>query len=66
MNLSIILNLISSTIGLAYFIYGKKSERWNFIICGAILMFWPYFISNLLIELLGDIVLLGVPFFVDF
>ncbi|BBB32685.1 conserved hypothetical protein [Thermotomaculum hydrothermale] len=62
----ITINLIFSVLGMAYFIYGKKSERWNFIIFGAVLTFWPYFFSNIVIEIVGDIVLAIAPFLLDF
>ncbi len=62
----ILLNIVFTTVGFAYFLYGKKSERWNFIVFGAILAFWPYFFSNLLIEIAGDIILAVLPFIVDF
>ena len=64
--MAILFNIIASVLGAAYFIYGKKAERWNFIICGALLMFWPYFFSNVWVEFAGDIVLAAIPFLVEF
>ncbi len=63
---SVLLNVIFSLLGTAYLIYGKKSERWNFAIFGAILIFWPYFFSNIWIEFLGGAGLIFAPFITDF
>ena len=35
-----------SIIGAGYFVYGKKSANYIFLICGIILMVFPYFVSN--------------------
>ncbi len=35
-----------SIIGFGYFLYGKKSANYIFLICGIILMVFPYFVSN--------------------
>ncbi len=64
--LSIMLNIVFSCIGIAYFIYGKKSERWNFIVFGGILCFLPYFFSNPWVEIPVEILFSILPFFVEF
>ena len=63
---SITLNVVFSLVGTAYLIYGKKAERWNFGVFGAVLIFWPYFVSNLWINFLGGVVLTALPFLIDF
>jgi hypothetical protein len=35
-----------SIVGFGYFLYGKKSSNYLFLICGIILMVFPYFVSN--------------------
>ena len=35
-----------SIVGFGYFVYGKKSANYIFLICGIILMVLPYFVSN--------------------
>jgi hypothetical protein len=35
-----------SIVGFGYFLYGKKSTNYLFVICGIILMVFPYFVSN--------------------
>jgi len=35
-------------IGMAYFMYGKKSLRYVFLICGIVFMGYPYFVTRTL------------------
>ncbi|WP_151779032.1 amino acid transport protein [Acinetobacter bereziniae] len=56
--------LIFSSIGLGYFIYGKKQKMIVPFICGIALMIFPYFIeNNLLISAIGMIFSL-IPWFI--
>lgn len=56
--------LIFSSIGLGYFIYGKKQKMIVPFICGIALMIFPYFIeNNLLISAIGMILSL-IPWFI--
>ena len=55
-------DLIFSSIGLGYFIYGKKSTDFNFLIFGIILMGYSYLISGLLLSIFIGIVLMACPF----
>ena len=59
---SIFLGFITGLIGLAYFIYGKKISSFTFIIAGVLLMFYTYFISNMIVLILVGIVLFAMPF----
>lgn len=43
---SLVLGLIFSSIGLGYFLYGKKQKHSLPFVSGLILMIYPYFISN--------------------
>ncbi|WP_217488641.1 amino acid transport protein, partial [Acinetobacter bereziniae] len=53
---TLFLGLIFSSIGLGYFIYGKKQKMIVPFICGIALMIFPYFIeNNLLISAIGMI-----------
>lgn len=54
---SLFLGLIFSSIGLGYFIYGKR-QRMNIpFICGMTLMIFPYFIENTMIMSVCGIIL---------
>lgn len=61
---TLFLGLIFSSIGLGYFIYGKKQKMTIPFICGIALMIFPYFIeNNLLISGIG-IILSLIPWFI--
>ncbi|CAM9346157.1 hypothetical protein [Acinetobacter bereziniae] len=61
---TLFLGLIFSSIGLGYFIYGKKQKMTMPFICGIALMIFPYFIeNNLLISAIGMILSL-IPWFI--
>lgn len=60
----LLLGVLFSSIGLGYFIYGKKQKTIVPFLCGLILMIFPYFIESPgLIVLIGAVVL-AVPYFV--
>ena len=50
-----------SIIGFGYFLYGKKSANYVFLICGIILMVFPYFISNTAYLIITGIVVSVIP-----
>ena len=51
-------------IGMAYFVYGKKSVRYLFLICGIVLMVYPYFVTRTLYMVIIGVVVSVVPFVV--
>ena len=53
----VLLGVVFSSIGLGYFIYGKKQQRTMPIICGIALMIYPYFIENTVVLILIGIIL---------
>lgn len=60
----LLLGVLFSSIGLGYFIYGKKQKTMVPFLCGLILMIFPYFIENTgLIVLIGAVVS-AIPYFV--
>jgi hypothetical protein len=62
---SLILSLIFSSIGLGFFMYGKKGKKTTPLICGIGLMIYPYFIDNLYLTILVGIALCLPPFFIE-
>ena len=50
-----------SIIGFGYFLYGKKSANYVFLICGIILMVFPYFVSNLTYVIIIGIIFSLIP-----
>ena len=51
-------------LGMAYFIYGKKAVRYIYIICGIVLMVYPYFVTRTLYMVIVGVVVSAVPFVV--
>ena len=61
---TLISGLIFGSIGLGFFVYGKKQKSIIPMLCGIGLMVSPYFISNIYIMILGGIVLVALPYFI--
>lgn len=40
------LSLIPAGIGFVLFVYGKKQERWIYLIAGVVFMVYPYFTNS--------------------
>lgn len=62
---SLLFGLIFGSIGLAYFIYGKKQANVMMRYCGIALMVYPYFIENKYAVLLIGIALITAPKFIE-
>jgi hypothetical protein len=60
---SLMLSMLYGTIGLGFFMYGKKAARLVPMISGASLMICPYFIPNTAIMSIVCIALAAVPYF---
>jgi len=54
--------MISGSIGLGYFIYGKKQKKGVAFLAGVGLCVFPYFTSSFLIFILVAFVLMSLPF----
>lgn len=64
MNPAVLLwGLLFSSIGLGYFLYGKKQRAVVPLVCGLVLMIYPYFIPNVIALVWIGIVLSAVPYF---
>jgi len=56
-------SLIWGSIGVGYFIYGKKQKAVVPLVCGLALMLFPYFVSKVL-PLVGiGVLLTAIPYF---
>ena len=60
----LLLGVVFSSIGLGYFIYGKKQQQTMPLICGITLMIHPYFIENAVVLILIGIILCITPKFI--
>ena len=55
--------VVFGAVGLAYFVYGKKQQRFVPLLCGIALMAFPYFISNTVLLVVVGLVLSVLPYF---
>jgi predicted membrane protein len=55
--------LLFSSIGLGFFLYGKKQRAVVPLVCGLVLMIYPYFIPNVLALVAIGLVLTAIPYF---
>jgi hypothetical protein len=55
--------LLFGSIGLGFFIYGKKQRAVVPLVCGLALMLFPYFVSNVMLLLGIGVLLIALPYF---
>lgn len=58
----LIIGIITGTIGLAVFVYGKRQNKIIPMLDGFILMVYPYFVNDLFLVIIIGIVLVILPF----
>lgn len=63
---TLIIGFIAGVFGMAYFVYGKRQQKFSPMLCGVLLGVYPYFTDNPYILTLVGAALLAVPFFTDF
>ena len=56
--------LLFGSIGLGFFMYGRKQKAVVPLICGLVLMFFPYFVSNTMLLVAIGVALIVIPYFV--
>jgi len=56
--------MIFGSVGLGFFVYGKKQKAIIPFLSGIGLLVFPYFISNVFILVITGIVLVALPFFI--
>jgi hypothetical protein len=55
--------LLFGSIGLGFFIYGRKQRAAVPLICGLALMIFPYFVSNSILLVVIGVALMAIPYF---
>lgn len=55
-------SLLFSSLGFAYFVYGKRQQRLSALLAGVGLMVYPYFVPNTLLLVILGAALSAVPF----
>jgi len=63
---SLLWGLLFGSIGMAYFVYGKKQGRGVPLLSGIALMAFPYFVTNSILILLIGLALMAAPFFISY
>jgi hypothetical protein len=56
--------LLFGSIGLGFFIYGRRQKAIVPLLAGVALMIFPYFISNTIALVTLGVVLIAIPYFV--
>ncbi len=55
--------VLFSSLGLGYFIYGKKQGAVVPLLCGLALMVYPYFVASVIGLVLVGVALTAIPYF---
>ncbi len=55
--------MLFSSIGLGYFLYGRKQRAAVPLLCGIALMAYPYFVPNVLLLVGIGVLLAAIPYF---
>lgn len=50
-------------VGLGFFVYGKRQERPAPLVCGLLLMVFPYFVSSTVLLVAIGVALMALPYF---
>ena len=61
---SLLWGLLFGSVGLGFFLYGKKQQAIVPLSCGLALMVFPYFVSNTILLVAIGIVLIALPYFI--
>lgn len=65
MNTSTLLwGLLFGSIGLGFFVYGRRQKAVVPLACGVALMIYPYFVSNTSLLVIVGLALIAIPYFV--
>ena len=61
---SLLWGLLFGSVGLGFFLYGKKQQAVVPLLCGLALMVFPYFVSNTILLVAIGFALIALPYFV--
>ena len=56
--------LVFGSIGFGFFLYGKKQQKPVPLLCGLVLMVYPYFVGNAWAIVGIGLLLMAIPYFV--
>lgn len=55
--------VVFSSIGLGFFLYGRKQKKTVFFLCGLLLMIYPYFVTNSYLLFLLGVAIIAIPYY---
>lgn len=61
---SLLWGLLFGSVGLGFFVYGKKQKTVVPLVCGLALIVFPYFVFNAIALVAVGIALMAIPYFV--
>ena len=61
---SLLWGLLFGSIGLGFFVYGRRQKTVVPLVCGVALMIFPYFVSNTILLVIFGVALIVIPYFV--
>jgi len=61
---SLLWGLLFGSIGLGFFVYGRRQKTVVPLLCGVALMIFPYFVSNTMLLVILGLALIAIPYFV--
>lgn len=61
---SLLWGLLFGSIGLGFFVYGRRQKVVVPLVCGVALMIFPYFVSNTVLLVALGVVLIAIPYFI--
>jgi hypothetical protein len=56
---SLLLSVLISAVGVGFFLYGKKQQRWPHLVVGIVLMGYTYFVSSVAVMVAIAVALVG-------
>jgi hypothetical protein len=60
---SLLWGFLFGSFGIGFFVYGKRQEKLVPLICGLVLMVFPYFVSNAVLMVVIGAALMAIPYF---
>ncbi|AFL73436.1 hypothetical protein [Thiocystis violascens] len=64
--MSLLWSVLFGSVGLGFFVYGKKQRAVVPLVCGLTLMVFPYFVSSTILLVILGIALMALPYFFRF
>ena len=60
-----LIGIVTSALGVGYFLYGKRQARFAPLLAGLLLCVYPYFVDSVVWLVVIGVALAAAPFFID-